>query len=236
MVFAQSLQWRSPVLELLAMFSVGRKMQEWIRSEVVDDAPVDNEELLPERKYPANQGFVLWLTGLSGSGKSSIAKKLAQELKERSCLVEVLDGDVVRTNLSKGLSYSREDRNTNIRRIGFVANLLSRNGVATIVAAISPYQETRENLRTTTTNFIEVFVNAPLEVCEARDVKGLYAMARAGEIRAFTGIDDPYEAPQNPDITCHTSEETLEESVAKILAELEQRDYIPPQPQIEFFI
>ncbi|MBE9192042.1 adenylyl-sulfate kinase [Gloeocapsopsis crepidinum LEGE 06123] len=211
-------------------------MQEWIRSEVVDDAPVDNEEILTERKYPTNQGFVLWLTGLSGSGKSSIAKKLAQELKERSCLVEVLDGDVVRTNLSKGLSYSREDRNTNIRRIGFVANLLSRNGVATIVAAISPYQETRENLRTTTTNFIEVFVNAPLEVCEARDVKGLYAMARAGEIRAFTGIDDPYEAPQNPDITCYTSEESLEESVAKILAELEQRDYIPPQPQIEFFI
>ncbi|MUL35401.1 adenylyl-sulfate kinase [Gloeocapsopsis sp. AAB1 = 1H9] len=211
-------------------------MQEWIRSEVVDDAPVDNEELLPERQYPANQGFVLWLTGLSGSGKSSIAKKLAQELKERSCLVEVLDGDVVRTNLSKGLSYSREDRDTNIRRIGFVANLLSRNGVATIVAAISPYQDARENLRATTTNFIEVFVNAPLEVCEARDVKGLYAMARAGEIRAFTGIDDPYEAPQNPDIICHTSEETLEESVAKILAELEQRDYIPPQPQIEFFI
>ena len=236
MVFAQSPQWRSPVLELLAMFSVGRKMQEWIRSEVVDDAPVDNEELLPERKYPTNEGFVLWLTGLSGSGKSSIAKKLAQELKERSCLVEVLDGDVVRTNLSKGLSYSREDRNTNIRRIGFVANLLSRNGVATIVAAISPYQETRENLRTTTTNFIEVFVNAPLDVCEARDVKGLYAMARAGEIRAFTGIDDPYEAPQNPDIICYTSEETLEESVTKILTELEQRDYIPPQPQIEFFI
>lgn len=215
---------------------MGRKMQEWLRSEIVDDAPVDDEELLSQPKYPANQGFVLWLTGLSGSGKSSIARKLEQELKERCCAVEILDGDIVRTNLSKGLGYSREDRNINIRRIGFVANLLSRNGVATIVAAISPYQEARENLRTITENFIEVFVNAPLEVCESRDVKGLYAMARAGELRAFTGIDDPYEEPTNPDIVCYTSQETLEESVAKILTELEHRNCIPPKPQIEFFI
>jgi adenylylsulfate kinase len=183
-----------------------------------------------------NKGLILWLTGLSGSGKTTIAKGLGQELKERGCLVEVLDGDVVRTNLSRGLGYSREDRDTNIRRIGFVANLLSRNGVVAIVAAISPYRNSRDEVRKNTENFIEVYVNSPLEVCEDRDVKGLYAMARAGEIRAFTGVDDPYEEPINPEIVCYTSEETVEESIAKVTDVLKQLEYIPEKPQIEYSI
>ncbi|MBW4622846.1 MAG: adenylyl-sulfate kinase [Cyanosarcina radialis HA8281-LM2] len=184
----------------------------------------------------ANQGLILWLTGLSGSGKTTIAKGIGQELQARSCMVEVLDGDVVRTNLSKGLGFSREDRNTNIRRIGFVAHLLSRNGVIAIVAAISPYRAARDEVRNMAGKFIEVYVNAPLAVCEQRDLKGLYAMARAGELRAFTGIDDPYEEPLNPEIVCYTAEETAEESIAKILAELERQDYIPPKPEIEYAI
>lgn len=181
-------------------------------------------------------GAVVWLTGLSSSGKTTLAKGLEYEIKKRGCLVELLDGDIVRTNLSKGLGFSREDRDTNVRRIGFVANLLSRNDVITIAAVVSPYRAARDTLRQNINNFIEVYVNAPLEVCEKRDVKGLYAMARAGEIRAFTGIDDPYEEPLNPDIVCYTDEETIEDSIAKVLAHLQQLEYIPPQPQIEFFI
>lgn len=185
----------------------------------------------------SRKGFVLWLTGLCASGKTTIAKGLEPELKERACLVEILDGDVVRTNLSKGLGFSREDRITNMRRIAFVANLLSRNDVVAIVAAISPYRETREEIRRSLdVDFIEVYLDAPLEACEARDIKGLYAMARAGELLAFTGIGDPYEAPIHPEITCHTAEETPEESIAKILAELEQRQLVLPKPQVEFFI
>lgn len=172
------------------------------------------------------KGLILWLTGLSGAGKSTIARGLEGELKERGCLVEVLDGDAIRKNLSKGLGFSREDRDTNIRRIGFVANLLSRNGVVTIVAAISPYRAVRDELRMTTENFIEIYVKAPLEICEARDVKGLYAMARSGQIKAFTGIDDPYEEPLNPDIVCYTAEESLEDSIAKITEQLEKHLYI----------
>ncbi|AFZ30192.1 Adenylyl-sulfate kinase [Gloeocapsa sp. PCC 7428] len=183
-----------------------------------------------------NKGLILWLTGLSGSGKTTLAKGIERELKERGCLVELLDGDVVRTNLSKGLGFSREDRDTNIRRIGFVANLLSRNGVIVIAAVVSPYRAARDELRRTTNNFVEVYVNAPLEVCEMRDVKGLYAMARAGEIRAFTGIDDPYEEPLTPDIICYTAEETVEESVTKVIAELQQREYVSEKPQLEYVI
>ncbi|WP_088892764.1 adenylyl-sulfate kinase [Leptolyngbya ohadii] len=182
------------------------------------------------------KGLVLWLTGLSAAGKTTLSKGLERELKRRACLVEVLDGDIVRTSLSKGLGYSREDRTTNMRRIAFVANLLSRNGVIAIVAAISPYREAREEMRQSIENFIEVYVNAPLEVCEARDAKGLYAMARVGELLAFTGIDDPYEEPIHPDITCYTDRETPDESLAKILAILEEQDYIPPKPHVEFFI
>lgn len=177
-----------------------------------------------------SKGLILWLTGLSSSGKTTIAKGLECKLKEYGYLVEVLDGDVVRTHLSKGLGFSKEDRETNIRRIGFVANLLSRNDVIVIVAAISPYREARNEIRQRTTNFIEVYVNAPLEVCESRDVKGLYAMARVGEIRAFTGIDDPYEEPLNPDIVCCTSQEGIKESITKVITHLKQLNYINKTP------
>ncbi len=225
------------LLELIAMLSVKRKVQEWLRSEIVDDSPDNEEAFFPDLKPPMERkGVILWLTGLSGSGKTTIAKGLERELRERSCLVEVLDGDVVRKSLSKGLGFSREDRETNIRRLGFVGNLLCRNGVVAIVAAISPYQYARDEVRKMAENFIEIYVNSPLEVCEARDVKGLYAMARSGEIRAFTGIDDPYEEPLNPDIVCYTSEESVEESIAKVTDVLERLNYIPAKPQIEYFI
>jgi adenylylsulfate kinase len=172
------------------------------------------------------KGFILWFTGLSGSGKTTITKALEPELKARGCKVEILDGDVVRTNLSKGLGFSQEDRNTNIRRIGFVAHLLSRNGVVAMTAAISPYRAIRDEIRAMEPNFVEVYITAPLEVCEGRDVKGLYAKARAGEIKGFTGIDDPYEEPLNPEIICYTERESVEESVKKVLSKLEELGYI----------
>lgn len=174
-----------------------------------------------------NSGVTLWFTGLSGAGKSTITKAVEYQLSLRDCRFEVLDGDVVRTHLSKGLGFSKEDRDTNIRRIGFVANLLSRNGVIVLVSAISPYRAIRDEVRSMTDNFIEVHVNASLEVCEQRDVKGLYAKARAGEIKSFTGIDDPYEPPLNPEIVCHTAEESIEESAAKVISELERLGYLP---------
>jgi len=172
------------------------------------------------------KGFILWFTGLSGSGKTTLTKALEPELKARGCKVEILDGDVVRTNLSKGLGFSQEDRDTNIRRIGFVAHLLSRNGVVAMTAAISPYRAIRDEIRAMEPNFVEVYVTAPLEVCESRDVKGLYAKARAGEIKGFTGIDDPYEEPVNPEIICYTERESVEESVKKVLSKLEELGYI----------
>jgi adenylylsulfate kinase len=173
-----------------------------------------------------DKGFILWFTGLSGSGKTTISKALEPELKARGCKVEILDGDVVRTNLSKGLGFSKADRDTNILRIGFVANLLSRNGVVAITAAISPYQAIRDEVRAMESNFVEVYVKAPLEVCEARDVKGMYAKARKGEIKGFTGIDDPYEEPINPEIICYTDQESVPESVTKILGKLKELGYI----------
>ena len=147
-----------------------------------------------------NRGFTLWFTGLSGAGKSTLAEIIEQKLKERGRYVEVLDGDVVRTNLSKGLGFSKEDRDTNIRRIGFVAHLLSRNGVAAITAAISPYRDIRDECRAMIGNFVEVYVKCPVNVCADRDVKGLYAKAIAGEIKHFTGVSDPYEEPLNAEI------------------------------------
>lgn len=174
-------------------------------------------------------GFTVWLTGLSGAGKTTIADLLGKELRARGLAVETLDGDVVRSHLSKGLGFSKEDRDTNIRRIGFVAGLLARNGVATIVAAISPYRAVREEVRTSlgSGSFVEVFVDAPVEVCEKRDTKGLYAKARAGEIKGFTGIDDPYEAPERADVTCRTADEPVEVSVGRILDALERESRIP---------
>ncbi|QSJ14027.1 adenylyl-sulfate kinase [Nostoc sp. UHCC 0702] len=179
------------------------------------------------------KGLILWLTGLSGAGKSTIAKGLETEIRQRDRLIEVLDGDLVRTHLSKGLGFSREDRETNIRRIGFVADLLSRNGVIVIVAAISPYRNTRDEIKLKTENFIEVYVKASLEVCENRDVKGLYNMARAGKLKNFTGIDDPYEEPLNPDIICNTAEETIDQSINKVITELKRFNYIEDKTLIE---
>jgi adenylyl-sulfate kinase len=176
-------------------------------------------------------GFVIWFTGLSGAGKSTLTEVLAPLLAQRGCRVEVLDGDVVRTNLSKGLTFSKEDRDTNILRIGFVANLLARNGVAVITAAISPYESTRDANRALIEGdgsaFVETYVAATLEECEARDVKGLYAEARAGKRTGFTGIDDPYEPPSNPEVTLPTGSEPLEASIARILDYLESRGLIP---------
>ncbi len=163
------------------------------------------------------KGTILWLTGLSGAGKTTIAQALVKELQMQARAVELLDGDVIRTNLSKGLGFSKEDRDTNVRRVGFVANLLACHGVIAVSAVISPYRQIRDQIRQSSVGFIEVYVNAPLEVCESRDVKGLYAKARSGEIRGFTGIDDPYEPPLTPEVTCYTAEETIAESVGKVM-------------------
>lgn len=173
------------------------------------------------------RGVTLWFTGLSGAGKTTITQALAQELRSRNLKFEILDGDIVRENLTKGLGFSKEDRDENIRRIGFVAHLLTRNGVIVLVSAISPYREVRQEQKQRIGDFLEIFVNAPLAVCEERDVKGLYKRARAGEIKNFTGISDPYEPPTDPELECRTDLETLEESVGKVLGELETRGYIP---------
>lgn len=173
-----------------------------------------------------DKGFTVWFTGLPSSGKSTVSKLLAEELKSRGHKVEILDGDVVRTNLSKGLGFSREDRDINIKRIGFVCHLLSRNGVVAISAAISPYRKTREEVREQIGDFVEVFVNCPLEECIKRDIKGLYKKALAGEIQEFTGISDPYEEPRNPEVVIETHKEAPEESTRKILVKLAELGYI----------
>jgi adenylylsulfate kinase len=172
------------------------------------------------------RGAAIWFTGLSGSGKTTIAHHVEEKLLESGIPVEILDGDVVRENLSKGLGFSKEDRDVNIRRIAFVAHLLQRNGVFVITAAISPYRAIREEARAMIKDFIEVYAEAPLEVCEQRDVKGLYAKARAGEIKGFTGIDDPYEPPPGPEVTCRTNRETVEESAQKVLDKLIQLKFL----------
>src|SRR5215211_7086657 len=172
------------------------------------------------------RGFTLWFTGLSGAGKTTIAEIVERELRGKFGKVEVLDGDIVRTNLSKGLGFSREDRDTNILRIGFVADLLTRNGVGVIVSAISPYKEARDQVRRRIVDFVEVFVDAPLEVCAERDVKGLYKRAFAGEIEGFTGVSDPYEPPAAPDLVLKTAEEAPEESARKVIEKLEFYGYL----------
>ncbi|MGL5939332.1 MAG: adenylyl-sulfate kinase [Waterburya sp.] len=172
------------------------------------------------------RGVAVWFTGFSGAGKSTIAEALTDKLKSYGCQLEVLDGDEVREHLTKDLGFSKEDRDTNIRRIGFVAKLLVRNGVIVLVPVISPYRSIREEMRANIKDFVEVFVNAPLSVCEERDVKGLYKKVRAGEIKQFTGIDDPYEPPNNPEVECRTDLEELDESVAKIFNKLKELGYI----------
>jgi len=172
------------------------------------------------------KGFTLWFTGLSGAGKTTLARLVESELKNRGHRVEVLDGDIIRTNLSKGLGFSKEDRDTNIRRIGFVCHLLTRNEVVAIAAAISPYREIRDEVRQKIGSFVEVFVKCPIDVLAERDVKGLYKRALAGEIKNFTGIDDPYEEPASPEVVVETDAETPEESAARIIARLEELTYV----------
>jgi adenylylsulfate kinase len=172
------------------------------------------------------KGVTIWLTGLSGSGKTTISHAVAKDLKLLGYKVEILDGDIIRQHLSGDLGFSQQDRVTNIRRIGFVADLLTRNGVIVIVAAIAPYRNIRDEIRLQIGNFIEVFVNSPLEVCERRDPKGLYAKARAGLIQNFTGIDDPYEPPLNPEVLCRTDQESAIESSKQILRKLRELGYI----------
>lgn len=176
----------------------------------------------------ANQrGVTIWCTGLSGSGKSTVSKVLEDRLRAANLRLEVLDGDEVRTNLSKGLGFSKEDRDANIRRIGFVAHLLTRNGVIVIVPAISPYRAIRDEVRARIGDFVEVHISAPLSVCEERDVKGLYKKARAGEIKEFTGVSDPYEEPLNPEVICNTQEESPEQSTQRIIDHLVDAGYLP---------
>ncbi len=184
----------------------------------------------PESDRVAGGGFTLWFTGLSGSGKTTIAHLVGPELEERGKIVEYLDGDVVRQRLSKGLGFSKEDRDTNIERIGWVASRLTRHGAATIVAAISPYEETRRIARELVEEFgpfVEVHVQASVDECANRDVKGLYAKAFAGEIKGFTGVDDPYEAPTDAEIVVDTEEHEPEQSAAIILDRLEQLGLVP---------
>ena len=173
-------------------------------------------------------GFVLWLTGLSGAGKSTIAAKLGPALAERGHRVELLDGDEVRTNLCQGLGFSREDRDTNIARIGYVAGKLAKHGVAVLVAAISPYRQARDLVRAEVDNFVEVHVAAPVSTCAERDVKGLYAKALSGEIKHFTGVSDPYEPPLAPEVVLHTEAESVDESVEQVIAWLETAGLTAP--------
>ena len=183
--------------------------------------PVPSGDLL-------DRGFTIWFTGLSGAGKSTLSTALGAELRARGRRVEILDGDVVRTNLSKGLGFSREDRDTNVRRIAFVCHLLSRNGVVAISAAISPYAAARREARELIGDFVEVYVRCPLPELVRRDVKGLYAKALRGEIAHFTGVSDPYEEPEDPDIVVDSSAETVDVSVQRILGHLKARGYVVP--------
>jgi adenylyl-sulfate kinase len=178
-----------------------------------------------------HKGFTLWFTGLSGSGKTTLARGVEAILRERGMKVEVLDGDIIRQNLSKGLGFSKEDRDTNIKRIGFVCKLLTRNGVVAIGSAISPYRTVRDLVREDIGKFALVYVKCPVDVLIQRDVKGLYKKALSGEIPNFTGISDPYEEPLDAEIVVDSSVQSPQESIAKIIAKLEELEYIPPTPQ-----
>jgi sulfate adenylyltransferase len=202
----------------------GRQLPAWFtRPEVAS--------ILAEAHPPRHQqGFCLWFTGLSGAGKSTTAEIVAVKLLERGRRATVLDGDVVRTHLSKGLGFSKEDRDVNIRRIGFVASEIARHGGASLCAAVSPYRATRNECRAMFApgHFIEVFVDAPLAVCEERDVKGMYRLARAGKLKHFTGIDDPYEPPLNPELIIDTVRRSAEENAELILAHLDAQGLVLP--------
>jgi adenylylsulfate kinase len=192
---------------------------------VVDDGFMDEAGKEPRIPYAADaakpsSGAVVWFTGLSGAGKSTVATKVNEELRQRGYRTELLDADVVRKSLTRDLGFSQSEREENIHRIGYVAKLLSRHGVIVLVAAITPYRSMREELRSQIQSFIEIYIDAPLEVCERRDPKGLYRKARAGQLAQFTGIDDPYEAPLQPDVHCCTDKETVAESVAKTMSHI----------------
>jgi adenylylsulfate kinase len=174
----------------------------------------------------ANIGFTIWFTGLSGAGKSTLSESIEKRLQAQGRNVEILDGDIVRMHLSKGLGFSREDRDTNIKRIAFVCGLLSRNGVICISAAIAPYKEAREWARHEIKNFVEVYVKCPIEVCRQRDVKGLYKLVDEGKIKNFTGVDDPYEEPEKPELVIETDKVTIEESIERIFAKLVELGYL----------
>jgi adenylylsulfate kinase len=180
------------------------------------------------QSWSEEPGLVLWLTGLSGAGKSTLARTVTVALADRGHRVELLDGDEIRTNLCQGLGFSRADRDTNIARIGYVAGKLAKHGVAVVVAAISPYREARAKVRAAVTNFVEVFVDAPLETCAQRDPKGLYAKAIAGEIANFTGVSDPYEAPEDPELVVHTDREPVERSAEQVMDTLERLGLTKP--------
>lgn len=172
------------------------------------------------------KGFTLWFTGLPSSGKSAVAEGLAEILRERGLKVERLDGDIVRKSLTRDLGFSKKDRDENIRRVAFVAKLLTRNGVAVLVSFISPYREIRAYAREEIGNFIEVYVKCPLEVCIERDIRGMYRKALKGEIKEFTGISDPYEEPLDPEVLLETDKETLEESASKVIQKLNDLGYL----------
>ena len=180
-----------------------------------------------------NTGFTIWFTGLSGAGKSTLSEIIEERLRAHGRNVEVLDGDIVRTHLSKGLGFSREDRDTNIKRIAFVCGLLTRNGVICISAAIAPYAEAREWARKEIGNFVEIYVKCPIEVCRQRDVKGLYKLVDEGKIKGFTGVDDPYEEPEHPELVIETDKETVEESVSRIFAKLTELGYLEAEDSPE---
>ncbi|MBI3312764.1 MAG: adenylyl-sulfate kinase [Candidatus Omnitrophica bacterium] len=182
--------------------------------------------LFEQSKAKVLKGVTLWLTGLPSSGKSTIARILERQFRKWNLKAELLDGDVVRTHLSKGLGFSKEDRDINIKRIGFVCHLLTRNGIIAIASAVSPYREARDSNRHLIGNFVEVYVKASVEACQKRDVKGLYQKAKAGEIKGFTGVDDPYEEPVRPEIICDTERESPEESAEKIIRRLEELGYL----------
>ena len=181
--------------------------------------------MLASRRMWCDSGLTVWLTGLPCAGKSTIANALAERLLGEGRQVEVLDGDVIRRHLSHGLGFTREDRDCHVRRVGFVANLLSRNGVVVIAALVSPYRAVRDEVRATIGRFVEVYVDCPASECERRDVKGMYEKARAGALPHFTGVDDPYERPEQCEVTLHTNLETVEQSTGAILSALRKLGY-----------